>query len=220
MMSLLHTLAVAAISLALTVASVAEAGVVFGNLGASGTDALGGTNTDYGPLDTAELEIAQSFYTGQSADLTVQSITLGLFTASSGSNPITVSIREPSVSGTTPGNVIATSGTVQVGNTGLYTFPFSNVSLVADGEYWIVPSGPASWYTVPGSLFTFPGEQNSSGYSSLNSVMVLNASNSQWEASQINSYAVSINAVPEPPAVVLSGIGLASVFYAMRRRRG
>jgi hypothetical protein len=31
---------------------------------------------------------------------------------------------------------------------------------------------------------------------------------------------VSIQAVPEPPAVVLSGIGIASAFYAMRRRRG
>jgi hypothetical protein len=26
--------------------------------------------------------------------------------------------------------------------------------------------------------------------------------------------------VPEPPAIVLSGIGLASALYAMRRRRG
>ena len=32
-------------------------------------------------------------------------------------------------------------------------------------------------------------------------------------------YRMEIVAVPEPPAIVLSGIGLASAMYVMRRRR-
>jgi hypothetical protein len=31
---------------------------------------------------------------------------------------------------------------------------------------------------------------------------------------------MKVEAVPEPPAIVLSGIGLASAMYAFRRRRG
>jgi hypothetical protein len=42
-----------------------------------------------------------------------------------------------------------------------------------------------------------------------------------WNSiSTIQPYRMEIVAVPEPPAIVLSGIGLASAMYAFRRRRG
>ena len=42
-----------------------------------------------------------------------------------------------------------------------------------------------------------------------------------WDSiSTIQPYRMEIVAVPEPPAIVLSGIGLASAMYAFRRRRG
>jgi hypothetical protein len=217
MMSLLHTLAVAAISLALTVASVAEAGVVFGNLGASGTDALGGTNTDYGPSDTGELALAQGFSVGSSSTaLDVQSISVGLFSTSSGSNSLSIDIYSDAAG--SPGSLLFSSSSVNVGNTGVYTFPFSSATLSPSTNYWVVTSGSASWYLNLAD--TAPTGQNGSGYAYVGTKR--NAPSVGWTtpSPNLSSYSVSINAVPEPPAVVLSGIGLASVFYAMRRRRG
>jgi hypothetical protein len=82
----------------------------------------------------------------------------------------------------------------------------------------VIPSGPASWYLNQAN--TTPGGQNTSGYQYNGTLR--NAPSLGWvtPSPNLDSYSISINAVPEPPAVVLSGIGLASVFYAMRRRRG
>jgi len=194
----------------------AHAAVVFGNLGASGTGSLGGTNTDYGPSDTGELALAQGFTVGAaSTDLDVQSISVGLFATSSGSTPLTVAIYS-NVSNA-PGSVLYTSGTVDVGNTGIYTFPFSGASLSPSTGYWIVPQGAASWYL--NSDDTAPTGLNSSGYTFINTRR--NSPSVGWTtpSPNLSSYSVSVVAVPEPPAIVLSGIGLASAMYVMRRRR-
>jgi hypothetical protein len=216
MKSLLSSFAVVAISTALTIASVAEAGVVFGNLGATGSNAIAGTNTDYGPDDASERQIAQGFTVGVAAtSLQVQSISLGLFFDNVATASRTVSIY--STSGTTPGSPLFTSSAVTIGSNGVYTFPFSGATLTAGNTYWVIPSGPASWYFNQAN--TLPAEQNSSGYTYYDT-FVQNPS-SQWvDPTFASSYSVSIQAVPEPPAVVLSGIGIASAFYAMRRRRG
>jgi hypothetical protein len=217
MKSLLRSLSFAAISAALTVASVAEAGVVFGNLGASGTGSLGGTNTDYGPSDAGELALAQGFSVGAaSTALNVQSVTIGLFSTTSGSNPLTVVIYGDS--GGSPSSPLFTSSVVNVGNTGIYTFPFVNATLSASTSYWIVPQDAASWYLNADD--TSPTEQNASGYSYTGTKR--NRPSVGWTtpSPNLNSYSVSIVAVPEPPAIVLSGIGLASAMYAFRRRRG
>ncbi len=204
--------------LALVMAGVsAHAGVVFGNLGASGTGALGGTNTDFGPSDTDELAIAQGFNTGTSSLLDIQSVTLGLFVTNSGTNENrTVSIYSDS-SGA-PGSILFTSQPVGIGNTGAYTFPFSGATLSASTPYWIVAEGPSSWYTAPGSLFTLPTSQNGSSYSAT-TTLVNSATSSTWGPSQINSYSVSVVAVPEPPAIVMAGIGIASAIWSLQRRR-
>lgn len=210
------SLIAAALSAALSLFGFsAQAGVVFGNLGASGTASLGGTNTDYGPSDTDEILISQGFNTGTSSLLDVQSISIGLFFDSGTTASRTVSIYS-SVSGT-PGTALYTSQAVNVGNTGRYDFAFTGVTLSPSTNYWVVASGPASWYTVPGNILALPTAQNGSGYSAVDA-LVLSATSSLWESSQIKSYSVSIQAVPEPPAVVLSGIGLASALYALRRR--
>ncbi|MGI9177548.1 MAG: choice-of-anchor R domain-containing protein, partial [Pirellulales bacterium] len=188
--------------LSLVLAGVsANADVVFGNLGASGTGALGGTNTDFGPVDTGELALAQGFNTGTSSLLNIQSVTLGLFATNSGTNENrTVSIYSDS-SGS-PGSILFTSQVVGIGNSGTYTFPFSSATLSASTPYWIVPSGPASWYlNTPDSA---PAGQNSSGYSYTSTLR--NAPSVGWTtpSPNLNSYSVSVVAVPEPPAIVMA----------------
>lgn len=212
----LHSLLTVAL-LAIWTITPAHAGVVFGNLGASGTGSLGGTNTDFGPSDTGELALAQGFTVGSSAtELAVQSVTVGLFATSSGSVPLTVGIYDDNAG--IPGSLIFTSGTVNVGNTGIYTFPFSGASLSVSTNYWIVPEGPASWYL--NSDDTSPTGQNSSGYSYTSTKR--KSPSSVWTnpSPNLTSYSVSVVAVPEPPALVLSGIGVASAVYFLRRRRG
>lgn len=204
--------------LALAMAGVsAHADVVFGNLGTSGTGALGGTNTDFGPVDSGELALAQGFNTGTSSLRDIQSVTLGLFVTNSGtSENRTVSIYTDS-SGS-PGSILFTSQAVPVGNTGTYTFPFSNASLSASTPYWIVPSGPASWYlNTPDST---PAGLNSSGYFYTGTKRDEPSVGWTTPSPNLTSYSVSVAAVPEPSAIALSGIGIASALYAMRRRRG
>jgi hypothetical protein len=203
--------------LALVMAGVsAHADVVFGNLGASGNGALGGTNTDYGPSDAGELALAQGFNTGTSSLLDIQSVTLGIFVTNSGTNENrTVSIYSDS-SGA-PGSILFTSQSVGIGNTGTYTFPFSGASLLASTSYWVVPEGPASWYlNTPDSA---PAGLNSSGYSYTGTKR--NQPSVGWTtpSPNLNSYSVSVVAVPEPPAIVMAGIGIASAIWSLQRRR-
>ena len=206
------------ISIAAVVAcgTAAHAGVVFGNLDSSGAGALGGTNTDYGPLDTQELALAQGFTTGSnSTELQIQSVTLGLFFDNFATASRTVSIY--SDNGGEPGTSLFTSAATTVGANAKYTFTFSGANLSAGTSYWIVPEGPASWYfNTPA---TAPVQQNSSGYTYLGTKK-LDFADVIWLDADFPFYATSVVAVPEPPAIVLSGIGLATSMYLMRRRRG
>lgn len=190
--------------------------VVYGNLGASGDGAIGSTNTDFGPADSNERGIAQGFTSGSSSQyLKISSITLGLFASSSGTVDRTVSIY--SNSSGVPGTSLYTSSATAVGDTGKYTFTFSNANLQANTAYWIVPQGPASWYfNTPA---TNPGEQNGSGYAFLGT-KYLNTS-SQWVNPDFTVYSVSVVAVPEPGTTSLLVVaGLAAAALASRRRAG
>ena len=194
----------------------AHAEVVFGNLGASGTGALGGTNTDYGPIDASELALAQGFNTGTSSLLDIQSVTLGLFVSNSGtSQNRTVSIFADSAG--SPSSILFTSQALAVGDTGIYTFPFSNATLSASTPYWIVPSGPASWYlNTPDSA---PAGLNLSGYSYTGTKRDQPSVGWTTPSPNLSSYSVSVVAVPEPPALVLAGIAVSAGILGIGRRR-
>lgn len=216
MTALIRSLLVVGVACLITSSSPARAEVVFGNLGATGSGALGGTNTDYGPGDAGELALAQGFNTGTSSLLDIQSVTLGLFVSNSGtSENLSVSIYSDS-SGS-PGSILFGSPPVPVGNTGTYTFPFSGASLSASTSYWVVPEGPASWYL--NALDTTPAGLNSSGYSYTGTKR--NQPSVGWTtpSPNLSSYSVSVVAVPEPPALVLAGIAVSAGILGIGRRR-
>lgn len=198
-------------------ASVAQ--VVYGNLGSSGTAPISGTNTDFGPGDPNEFGLAQGFTTGSSSQyLDVTSITLGLFATSSGTLNRTVSIYSNATGGPldVPNAALFTSSAVAVGNTGTYTFNFSNANLSPSTKYWVVPEGPSSWYFDNAN--SQPAGQNGSGYTYAGT-RTLDTS-SQWVNSTFPSYSVSINAVPEPASVGLVALGAAGLgVTALRRMR-
>jgi len=197
-----------------SLSSSAQAGVVYGNLGASGTGSLSGTNTDYGPAEAIQA-LAQGFTaSGSLDDRQVQSIDIGLFYDNSLTAPLTVSIYADS-SGLPVASPLYTSSSVTVGTTAVYSFPFSNAVLNNGSSYWVVPEGPASWYFASST----PAPQNGSGYGY---VATLQKISNVWSQAPSGFYSVSINAVPEPSSIGLMAAGTLGLgFIGLRRlRRG
>jgi hypothetical protein len=190
--------------------AVSFAQVVYGNLGSSGTDALGPTNTDI----TLSVWPVQGFSTGTSTDLDVQSVTMGLFYDNSNTLPFTVSLYNDA-SGQ-PGTLLATSSQVNVGSNDRYTFPFTGLTLSPGTAYWARPAVGLSWYRNLAE--SAPTAQNGSGYTFVDTLITTNGGSSY---STVNpGYAISVNAVPEPASIglmALGAVGLAAT--ALRRSR-
>lgn len=197
----------------LVVASVPTASfaqVVYGNLGSSGTDALGPTNTDV----TLSVWPVQGFSTGTSTDLNVQSITMGLFYDNSNTNPFTISLYNDAAG--QPGTVVATSSPVSVGSNDRYTFPFTGLTLSPATTYWARPAVGVSWYR--NFAETTPTAQNASGYAFVGTLLTTNGGSSYGAVNP--GYAISVNAVPEPASVGLMALGAAGLgVTALRRMR-
>lgn len=184
--------------------------VVFGNLGTSGTSAVSNTATDVGELVDGLVPyfIAQGF-TASGPNLNVQSIAASLFGQSSAA---TMNIYS-SVDGK-PGSVLFTSSTVTVGAKSTYVFPFSGAVLSSGVSYWVVPSSPAevSWYLASAGA---PTAQNGSGYSFVGT----KESPDGWPNVGIQSYSLSIQAVPEPSTYAMAAIGAGVAGLMGWRRR-
>jgi hypothetical protein len=194
----------------------AQAGVVYGNLGSSGTDAFAGTNSDITSTD----RFAQGFSTGASSQLTLQAISLPLFFDGSATQQFSISILADNQG--VPGSLIAggTSNLVTIGNTGLYTFLFTSLELQAQTSYWIAPGDPLSWYITNGggAIGVQPAAQNGSGYSYVGTLSSTD-SGSSWSSAGLN-YGISVTAVPEPATMQLlvSGAAVAAVRRVVRKR--
>lgn len=208
--SLVGRIAIAVVVAAVVAPAVSVGQVVYGNLGSSGTGALGLTNTD---IDL-NAWVGQGFSTGTSTSTTLQSITMGLFYDNSLTAPFTIKLYND-ISGQ-PGTVVATSSATSVGTTGLYTFPFSSFSLSPSTTYWAVPNPGVSWYR--NATESTPTEQNSSGYQYSSTLSSANGGGS-W--TPINAgYSISVNAVPEPASIGLMVLGAAGLgVTALRRMR-
>jgi hypothetical protein len=211
----IRSLGVAATLAAVTFCSLnARAEIVFGNLGATGTAGLSSTNTDFGPSSLTTLALAQGFTTGTS-NLTLQSVTLGLFAASSPATlPRTVALY--SSASNQPNSLIGTSSTVQVGEAGKYTFAFSIPDLSPNTSYWIVPEQGSSWYL--NAVEDQPVGLNASGYSYLGTKRQTIANPGTWVNSAL-PYSVSVEAVPEPSSIVMAGLGGLGLLAIERNRR-
>lgn len=195
--------------------------VVYGNLGTSGTGALSPTNTDYGggSISDTIAKFAQGFNTGTSSqNLFVQSVTLGLF---SNDTPAGRTVSIFSNNAGVPGTSLYTSGSQNVTTTGRYTFSFTAAQLAASTTYWIVPTGPASWYLndeeqqptgLNGSTWTYVGTKRA-----------LTATPTTW-SNTTQPYSISITAssndVPEiDPAGMASVIALVTGAFGILERR-
>lgn len=214
--------ATAAVGLAAGVQRCAEATptVVFGNLGAAGTGTLA-------PATNASVSnarwLAHGFTVG-GTNTKLTSVVLGLADSETPASTARLRIFANS-SGSPAGDALATV-TKQLSSTAasLQTFNFGNVALTSGSSYWIVLSVDESdslinWqFNNRGDL---PATQNTSGWTPLSDETILTEnSGSSWVFSGVNRPAsISITAVPEPGALPLAGIGLATAAWAARRMR-
>lgn len=182
----------------------AQGTVVYGNLGASGTGALSATNTDYGgggQFDSIA-KLAQGFTTGTSTqNLSVLSVTLGLF---SNDAPAARTVSIYTDNSGKPGTSLYTSASQDVTTTNLYTFNFTAAQLAASTTYWIVPSGPASWYL--NKTFSTPDGLNGSGWTYAGVKEEDTVSPGTWDDS-LPAYSLSITAGAGVPEIDPSGLG-------------
>ena len=212
-----------------SVGANASAGIVFGNLGATGATSLSSTNTDLGTQSNVAVNwIAQGFNTGSSSQLYLNSVELGMYGIGVGSIPLTVSIFS-SVSNA-PGSLLYTSASTNVGDVGKYSFSFSGLQLQPNTGYFVVPNDGA-WYLNTGSQ-AGPIAQNSSGYTALGTFVSYaqgSTPSGSWvsffDAGESNRYSVSVlssSSVPEiDPSGVASALALvAGAFSLLERRRG
>jgi hypothetical protein len=192
----------------------APSNVVYGNLGAAGTESLSSTSTDFGPTAATTRSLAQGFTTGTS-NLLLETVMIGAFATSSGTLDRTVSIY--SSLSNAPGTALYTSATTGVGTTGKYFFPFSGVTLSPNTNYWVVPDFAQDWTWYLNAAETDPVEQNSSGYSYLGTKRTT-ALNPAWTTTVL-PYSVSIQAVPEPTTFAIAAVGMVAAGAMQWRRR-
>jgi hypothetical protein len=206
----------------------ARAGVVFGNMGASTEEPLDtGFNFNVGLSGTATNVLAQGFTTGTSPGyLEIQSVILGFGAPANNPSPV-VQLMAAS-SGTNPsGTVLGTFAGPTLTTTDKYTYSLpAAITLDPLTSYFVVVSdenaGSGSnfnWYLQDGD--ESPVGLNSSGYSYYATRKSTNGGTS-WVSGGIVGAGTSISliAVPEPPALLLSGIGVAAAIFGMQRRRG
>lgn len=209
-------------------AAVSHADIVYGNLGASGTNAL--TPEAFSKIEITNMRwLAQGFTVG-GTNTELSSVTLGLYDTNntlarvqlfaSGSSSV------PSGSPLVPsGSPLATlTQTVSSTTPALMTFSFSpSLSLTSGSSYWVVVSttettGTFDWAFNSGN--DSPTAQNLSGYSASSPATLFsdNAGVAWGSSSFARPASISITAVPEPSSIVLAGLGVLAAGYQLRRR--
>ena len=140
--------------------------------------------------------------------------------SSTPTQPFSIKLYDTGTSGL-PGSSIATIFSGTGGDISLGASPFTVSGLA------VVLAPSTQYFMVLERQGTFSGQWNynlelngsGGGFEVDNSFSTTTINN--WDSiSTIQPYRMEIVAVPEPPAIVLSGIGLASAMYAFRRRRG
>jgi formylglycine-generating enzyme required for sulfatase activity len=203
------------------------ADVVFGNLGASGNNALGGLSTsaiDAGPDGT---RIAVSFVTGSDGPWPLGSLRLGIGSPTNDPVPFAFITGDdggvPSMSTVAAFYYIPGEGN-SVTTTGLYDFTLASAAeLQASTNYWLFvgddsPNASSfGWYGNAAAVS--PTAQNDSGWS-FGATKISFDGGSTWGGySAGNSVAFSIAAVPEPSTYALTLAGIACAGWHVARRQ-
>lgn len=189
---------VAALALAVASSRATAGTIVYGNLGASGTNSVGSTTVDINGTSTpVYTALAQGFTTGNSL-LTIESAKLGLFATTGTPVARTVSIWTDS--GGSPGTKTFTSAFTNVGDVSAYSFSFSGATLSANTPYWLIPDTGLgevlSWYV----LLTNPSAQNGSGYSFVGTKS--SAGSGTWNPLTFPGPGVTVSLTASDPGVV------------------
>jgi len=204
------------------------ADVVFGNLGASGNNALGGLSTsaiDAGPGGT---RIAVSFVTGSDGPWPLGSLRLGIGSPTNDPVPFALITGDdggvPSMSTVAAFYSIPGEGN-SITTTGFYDFiPAFAAELQASTTYWLFVGNDSpdassfGWYG--NAAAASPTAQNDSGWS-FGATMISFDGGSTWGGySAGNSVAFSIAAVPEPSTYALAIAGITCAGWHVFLRLG
>jgi hypothetical protein len=204
-------------------AGSAQAEVVFGNLGASGTNAIRGLTNGFNLTVGNWRSIG--FTTG-GTNLFLNSATIGLEVTTAGSADIRLDLYTGS-SGS-PGTSLTNTSVNLNGITPVQPYTFNLDQTLSSGtEYFIVVqqtggSATAFWRrpNADGAVAT---AQNSSGWNNLGTNTAQFSTNNgvSWDSSGTGvNQAISLNAVPEPSTyalLLLTGVG--ALLWARRRRQ-
>lgn len=210
-----------AIAAAVLAAGPAKAGIVYGNLGPSGTNAL---STSTGP--SLSLPVGRERGIGfipTGPDLSLQSAVLNLQNTSL-LNAATARVDLYSDVAGNPGvSLFSTSQIINANTAGLVTFTL-NQTLTAGTTYWLVATKDGQnadndlFWRSP-DLTTAATAQNGSGW---NSTIVAgkftNDSGANWTDTTSTNVGFSLVAVPEPSTWALAGMGLLAGCFTRRVR--
>ncbi len=203
--------------------------VAFGNLGGSGTDALGGLSADLIESGTGGTQIAMSFVTGSTGPWQLSGLRLGI--GSPTNNPVPFALITPDDAGNPLMSTVAALFYIpgelnSVTTTGFYDFTLAfGAELQPSTTYWLVvgddspTSSSFGWYDNAAGVF--PTAQNDSGWTFDMTKVSLDGGSTWGDYSDGNAAAFSITVapVPEPSSYAMALAGLACGGWHLRRRR-
>jgi hypothetical protein len=202
----------------------AQAAIVFGNLGANGSDPI---NSNGGTLLNFTTWRAYAF-TPNGADLVLNTATLGLSTRDSGTAVIRLDLYT-NIAGSPGTSLFNTSQTVAAGTSALPITFTLNQTLTAGETYWIVAqrdggtgaNNVLNW-RPPTPTTTAATEQNGSGWVSVGAKTSSNDGVTWGSLETAAGNAISLTAsspIPEPGTWAAMAIFAGGAAYAGWRRR-
>ncbi|MFM7242706.1 MAG: PEP-CTERM sorting domain-containing protein [Planctomycetaceae bacterium] len=183
------------------------------------TTNLSDPNPDGGSfVSSAFPQRAQAFST-TSTGTQISSVKLDV-TTSTISQPFSIKLYSTGTSGLPASSVSTlfsgTGGDILFGSSP-FTISGLSLNLTPSTQYFVVVEAAGSF----SGQWNYNLETTGSGGGFLVDNSLAQTSIDNWQGlSTSQPYRMEIVAVPEPPAIILSGVGLASAIYAMRRRRG
>lgn len=216
------TILAASIAAVLAVDS-AKAGVVYGNLGPSGTNAIQAT----GGVALTSSQWRAIGFTAGGTDLVLDTVTIGLNVNSSGSAVVRLDLYDNN-SGV-PGTSLFNTSLTLAANT--LNAPISfllNQTLTSGSTYWIVAqktggAGTLGWRPADGS--PAPTTQNASGWTNLGNATGITSTNAggTWGSTgngSSSSISLFASPVPEPSTfVMLLMASSGALLWARRKKR-